>query len=156
MSEVTTDDQAALEARALENAKTVEGWDVDKQRRYEEFMRLEREAAKAESGQRKATRDMALVASPPKPERVPDSWESVLCEIEQMPAVSGSLERAGGYIKVTSRFLLNKVLGISQEKVFKTHTQRLSRVMECLGWEKPPNIWIGTASAKGYRKQLEE
>ena len=73
-----------------------------------------------------------------------------------MPNVSGSLERGNGYVKVASTFLLNKVLGISREKITQFHRARLARVMEVLGWEKPPNLWIGTGSAKGYRKLLEE
>jgi hypothetical protein len=151
-------DGGDLEARAKENAKTIEGWDVEKQARYEAFLQAEKAADDRRKADREAAREMdrALAAYPAKPERVPDPWESVLAEVERMPSVSGSLERGNGYVKVGSTFLLNKVLGISREKINQFHRARLARAMEFLGWEKPPNLWIGTGSAKGYRKLLEE
>jgi hypothetical protein len=89
-------------------------------------------------------------------ERLPDDpWQDILAKVENTPNAGGSLERADGYIKVTTEFLLDGVLGISREKVNQNHTKRLSRVMERLGWEKPPNIRIGTTVAKGYRKKIE-
>jgi predicted P-loop ATPase len=83
--------------------------------------------------------------------RLPDDpWQDILATVENMPNSGGSLERAEGYIKVTSEFLLNGVLCISPEKVNQNHSKRLARVMERLGWEKPPNIRIGTRVGKGY------
>jgi hypothetical protein len=151
-------DWAELEARARENAKTIDGWNVEKQARYEEFLQAE----KAEDARRRADREaarevnMALAASPPKPERVPDPWESVLSTVESLPNVSGSLERANGYVKASSTFLLNKVLGIPRERITHFHRARLMRVMKTIGWERPPALWIGTGSVKGYRKLLDE
>jgi virulence-associated protein E len=88
--------------------------------------------------------------------RLPDDpWEDILAKVETTPNAGGSLERADGYIKVTSEFLLDGVLGISRVQVNQNHTKRLARVMERLGWEKPPNVRIGTTVAKGYRKKIE-
>ena len=89
-------------------------------------------------------------------ERLPDDpWQDILAGVETMPNAGGSLERAEGYIKVTSEFLLNGVLCISPVQVNQNHTKRLARVMERLGWEKPPNIRIGTRVGKGYVKIIK-
>lgn len=89
-------------------------------------------------------------------ERLPDDpWQDILSKVENMPNAGGSLERAEGYIKVTSEFLLNGVLCISPVQVNQNHTKRLARVMERLGWKKPPNIRIGAIVAKGYLKMIE-
>ncbi len=89
-------------------------------------------------------------------ERLPDDpWQDILSKVENMPNADGSLERAEGYIKVTSEFLLNGVLCISPVQVNQNHTKRLARVMERLGWKKPPNIRIGAIVAKGYVKMIE-
>lgn len=87
--------------------------------------------------------------------RPDDPWEDILARVERAPNAGGSVERADGCVKVTTEFLLNGVLGISPEKVSQTHTKRLARVMDRLGWEKPPNIRIGAWVGKGYSKKIE-
>jgi hypothetical protein len=149
--------QADLEARAAENAKTLPGWSTEKQAKFEKIILEEQ----AEYARRRKARDeaddidMAVVVTPILEQSPPDPWQAILSDIESLPNTEGSLERLNGYVKVTSQFLLGNVLGISREKVHQNHAIRLSRVMECLGWEKPPNIWIGAKPAKGYRKSVE-
>jgi hypothetical protein len=77
MSEMATDQQADLEARAQANAQIIEGWNVEKQRQYEQFMAAEK-AAEA--------RRQANVQHPdlqPEPvheiEKI-DPWGSYSCE----------------------------------------------------------------------------
>jgi hypothetical protein len=154
MSEMATDQQAELEARAAENAKTLPGWTTEKQLRFEEII-LQEQAEYARLRASREAIDVALVVAPTSERPPPDPWQAVLSNLESLPNTNGSLERGNGYLKVSSQFLLSNVLGISRERLNQNHTVRLSRVMECLGWEKPPNIWIGAKPAKGYRKSLD-
>jgi hypothetical protein len=151
------ENDGALEARAAENAKTLPDWTTEKQRRYEQLLQDEREEyARCRKARDEVDNiDMAVVVTSIVEQSPPDPWQTVLSDIENLPNTEGSLERGNGYVKVTSQFLLGNVLGISREKVHQNHAIRLSRVMECLGWEKPPNIWIGAKPAKGYRKSVD-
>jgi hypothetical protein len=151
-------DWAELKARASKNAETVEAWSVLKQAQFEEFMQGEKAAEDRYKADREAAPEIekAPAAPPPSPERVPDVWESVLAGVENMPDVSGSLERGNDHIKATSMFLLTQVLGIGRKEITQDHTARLHDAMLCLGWRKPPNLWIGAKAAKGYRKELDE
>ena len=146
-------DFAELKQRAQRNAE-VEDWGILKQARFEEII-LEEQAEYARCRTSREVIDVALVVAPTPERSPPDAWQAVLSNLENLPNTNGSLERGNGYVKVTSQFLLSNVLGISREKLNQNHTVRLSRVMECLGWEKPPNIWIGAKPAKGYRKSVD-
>jgi hypothetical protein len=149
-----------LETRAQQNAKTIQGWNAEKQAAYEAFMQAEKEAEKAATDRHKTERealDIAIDASVPEAEAPPpDPWEEILAKVETMPSVPGALARTKSHINVTSAFLLEKVLGLSRDSGHKTkqdNAARLAIVMCTLGWEKPANVWMGNAAFKGYRKE---
>jgi hypothetical protein len=147
-----------LETRAAANARRIEGWNVEKQARYELFMEAEKAGEQAAVDQHKAEReasDMAL-DGPPEGEPVPpDPWAETLAKIETMPSVSGALVRTKSHVNVTTAHLM-QILGIrnSRDKSYQENLSRLAIVMESLGWEKPSNIWLpAVGAAKGYRKE---
>jgi hypothetical protein len=173
MSEMTPDQQAELEARSKEiadrlgidfeelkaraqNNSATEDWNLLKQARFEELVLQEQaEYARCRKA-RDEVEDMAVVVTPIVEQSPPDPWQAILSTIQNLPNNPEGLERGNGYIKVRSTFLLTDVLGISPEKVNHNHATRLSKAMECLGWEKPSNITIGWKACKGYRKSLDE
>jgi hypothetical protein len=147
-----------LEARAVENAKTLPGWTILKQRQYEQFLQDERlEYDRCRKAKDEVDDiDMAVVVTPIPEQSPPDAWQAILSNIENLPNDPEGLERSNGRIKVRSTYLLTDVLGISREKIHMSHMLRLARVMECLGWDKPPNINIGPKVCKGYWRSLED
>jgi hypothetical protein len=162
MSETTKDElQAGLEARAEENAKTVEGWTVEKQAHYEQFMAAEKIAEERRRANSKPagvldTALASIAAYSPKPaEPNDDPWLDVLATLERLPNTPGCVHRKDGYIKITTKFILNEVLGVHPERGNNSAAQRLSHLMEQLGWEKPEAIKFGSLACRGYQKWME-
>jgi hypothetical protein len=71
-----------------------------------------------------------------------------------MPDADGSLETTNTEIRVTSEFLLERVLCFDRSRVKRTDTKRLASVMKRLGWKKPKNVRIGSKVGKGYVKKI--
>jgi hypothetical protein len=148
-----------LEVRAAENAKTLPGWTVEKQRQYEQFLQDERlEYDRCRKAKDEVDNiDMAVVVTPILEQSPPDPWQAILSNIENLPNDPEGLERSCGRIKIRSTYVLTNVLGIPREKIQPSHMLRLARVMvEGLGWDKPGNINIGPKVCKGYWRSLED
>jgi hypothetical protein len=157
---VTDPLQADIQARAEANALVVEGWDLAKQRQYEEFLeneRLEYERCRAnrEANDLPQLEPLVIASSGPELRPGDDPWLSVLCHVERMPNVVGSLERRDGYIRVRTSFILDEVLGISRDDRKTRHSDRLSRNMTRLGWIKPKALRFGVNIVNGYQKLME-
>jgi hypothetical protein len=149
-------DFAELKERAQRNAE-VEDWGILKQARFEAVILQEQAEHRQRLANREARDTARVIAHLPKLEEPPaDPWVAILAGIDSLPNNAEGLERSNGHIKVRSTYLLTDVLGINREKIHHHHAIRLSKVMECLGWDKPPNVSIGPLVCKGYRKALEE
>jgi predicted P-loop ATPase len=54
--------------------------------------------------------------------------------------------------RVTSQYLLSKVIGISPAQQTAEHGKRLALVMRKDRWEGPETLWIGGRAVKGYER----
>jgi hypothetical protein len=142
MSEATKDQlQADLEARAKENAKTIEGWNVEKQARYEDFLQAE----KAEEHRRKANLQRMAPADW-QPQQVysikTDPWVDILTGVEG--------NRFGDEVRVFSQELMTLKLGIPASDQHSGMQRRLADCMRQLGWQGPKQMRISGKCGRGF------
>lgn len=57
--------------------------------------------------------------------------------------------------RVTSLFVLWKVIGVPPDRMTAEHGQRLGRAMRAHGWKGPQPLWIGGRTVKGYQRSLQ-
>lgn len=61
-----------------------------------------------------------------------------------------------GFERVTSAYVLWKVIGIPPSQQTPEHGKRLGMAMRKHGWVGPDPLWIGGRTAKGYERKLPE
>jgi Virulence-associated protein E len=65
-------------------------------------------------------------------------------------------DRIAGRERVTSAFVLTKVLGILPAMQTPEHGKRAGQSLRRQGWEGPDALWIGGRTVKGYERKLLE
>jgi hypothetical protein len=132
-----------LEARALENAKTVEGWTVEKQARYEQFMQAEKAA---EDRRQANVQHTELQPEPVHEIEKIDPWEAILVNVDGEPFHDE--------MRVHSQDIMTETLGIAVDD--QNGQRRLAECMRKLGWMGPKQMRIHSRSGRGFWRAVAD
>jgi hypothetical protein len=136
---------AELQARAKKNVETIDGWDILKQARYEEFQQAER----AEEDRREAN-VQRMAPGDWQPQQVysvkTDPWVDILTGVEGA--------RFDDEVRVFSQELMTLKLGIPASGQHSGIQRRLADCMRQLGWQGPKQMRISGKCGRGFWRSV--
>jgi predicted P-loop ATPase len=82
--------------------------------------------------------------------------ENRLHDIDEAQALGVVYANDGERERVTSQYVLGKVIGIPADRQTAEHGKRLGAIMRKFGWDGPKALWIGDRTARGYERRIEQ
>jgi hypothetical protein len=75
-------------------------------------------------------------------------------DADEAATLGNVYQNDGAVERITSAYVLWKVMGISPAQQTPEHRKRLGVAMRKFGWRGPDILWIGGRAARGYERDV--